>query len=274
MVRAVLDTTGDPRVPRARLRPLRPPRRHPVRHARHECRVRRGSVALARAHRPGRRRFRAVRGDGDRLPLVREHSRHRRPRHVRRRRVPHRSVAARARRLHRPTGGRHRHGVVGRPGDPCDRRAGRRAVRVPTDRELHDAVEQRAARSRRGSAGQGRLCRAPGAEPAHACCARGALGGQHRLGARGRRRDSASRHSRRDGNREASRSSAAIRTYCSPTRRTSTPPTSPAPRSGRWCTTPRSRSCSRRRSSWAASDRASTAATTRRSTSRTFTSST
>ena len=48
--------------------------------------------------------------------------------------VPHRALAARGRRLHRPAGGGDRHRLVGDPVDPADRRAGRASVRVPAHR--------------------------------------------------------------------------------------------------------------------------------------------
>ena len=60
--------------------------------------------------------------------------------------LPHRPLAARGRRLHRPAGRRHRHRLVGHPVDPADRRAGRAAHRVPAHAELHHARPATAAR--------------------------------------------------------------------------------------------------------------------------------
>ena len=57
--------------------------------------------------------------------------------------MPHGPVAARRRRLRRPAGRRHRHRLVGDPGDPVDRRAGRAPHRVPAHR--------RTSRSRRAT---------------------------------------------------------------------------------------------------------------------------
>ena len=56
-----------------------------------------------------------------------------------RRDLPHRALAARGRRLHRQAGRRDRHRLVGHPGDPDHRRAGRAAHRLPAHRRLHAA---------------------------------------------------------------------------------------------------------------------------------------
>ena len=72
-------------------------------------------------------------------------------RHVRRGDLPHGHVAARRRRLHRPAGRRHRHRVVGHPGDPADRRAGRPPHRVPAHPGVLDSGAQRPARPGRSS---------------------------------------------------------------------------------------------------------------------------
>ena len=105
-------------------------------------------------------------GDDDHLPLLRhgdglpvdaEGARHRGRRPLRRRGVLHEPLAPRGRRLHRQAGRRHRHRLVGHPVDPADRRAGRRADRLPAHAELLAAGPQRPAagrapgRARRGS---------------------------------------------------------------------------------------------------------------------------
>ena len=152
--------SATPRSPRSsvrqpRRRPLRPPRRHPVRHAGDGRHLRRGDQPLAGQHRSRRRRDGPVRDHGHRLPLRRQHPGHPRRRHVRGPDVPHRSLAARGRRLHRPARRRDRHGVVGHPVDPDHRRAGRRAHRVPAHRQLHGAGVEPAPRPRRGEGDQG-----------------------------------------------------------------------------------------------------------------------
>ena len=53
-----------------------------------------------------------------------------------RRVLPHRALAARGRRLHRPAARRDRHRLVGHPVDPAHRRAGRGPDRVPAHAEL------------------------------------------------------------------------------------------------------------------------------------------
>ena len=60
--------------------------------------------------------------------------------------VPHRPLAARGRRLHRPARRRHRHRIVGHPVDPGHRRAGRPTDGVPAHTELQHARRQPPAR--------------------------------------------------------------------------------------------------------------------------------
>ena len=76
--------------------------------------------------------------------------------------LPHRALAARARRFLRAAGGGHRHRLLGHPVDPGHRRAGRGAGRVPAHRHLLGAGPQPPPRRRGAARDQGRLCRASG----------------------------------------------------------------------------------------------------------------
>ena len=86
-----------------------------------------------------------------------------RPEHVWWRGLPHRALAARARRLHRQAGRGHRHRIVGYPVGARHRRAGRAAVRVPAHAELQRARRQPAVDRRRPRGRQGGLRRAAAA---------------------------------------------------------------------------------------------------------------
>ena len=96
---------------------------------------------------PSTRRF--VR-HGDRLPVGGQAARDRRAStRFAGADVPHRPLAPRGRRLHRPAGRRDRHRLVGHPVDPADRRAGRAPHRVPAHAELRPAGAERARSTRR-----------------------------------------------------------------------------------------------------------------------------
>ena len=71
----------------------------------------------------------------------------------------HEPLAARGRRLHRQAGRRDRHRVVGHPVDPADRRAGRRAGRVPAHAELLRAGPERPGAGRRAGRSSPRTVR-------------------------------------------------------------------------------------------------------------------
>ena len=123
--RALRRAAGDPALRQPRRRPLRPAARHPVRHARH-----RGRASTRR-----RDRWTVATDRGDRVvgavtaswrPAACPTARMPRlpgPRELRGRDLPHRPLAARGRRLHRPAGRRDRHRLVGDPVDPGDRRS-------------------------------------------------------------------------------------------------------------------------------------------------------
>ena len=77
----------------------------------------------------------------------------------------HEPLAARGRRLHRQAGRRHRHRLVGHPVDPADRRAGRRADRLPAHAELLAAGPQRSAAGRAQGRARPGSRRLPGGRP-------------------------------------------------------------------------------------------------------------
>ena len=142
-----------------------------------------------------------------------------------RRLVPHRPLAPRGRRLHRPAGRRHRHRVVGDPVDPDHRRAGRAPDGVPAHAELQPAGEERPARSRASGRAQGPLPRAPPRGPGHrasACPTRPA----REVGAGGGRRRARGDLPRRASSRAAWSGCCSPTTTSSPTRRPTTPPPS------------------------------------------------
>ena len=109
-------------------------------------------------------------------------------RRLRRADVPHRPLAARGRRLHRQARRRHRHRLVGHPVDPADRRAGRRARRLPAHAELLGPGAQRA-RSipTRQQAIKADYAELRAAQPADAASASARASGAPSVGARGRR---------------------------------------------------------------------------------------
>ena len=183
---------------------------------------------LAGADRPGPRRHVPVRGDGHRLPVVGQHPGHPRQGRLRRPDLPHRPLAPRGRRLHRPAGRHHRHRLLGAPVDPDHRRAGRAPHRVPAHRHLRGAGLEPPARPRRGGQGQGQLRRVPRRQPPDAervrRLARPPRAGHHG-GARPR---SARPASRSAGSTAACPSSARSPTCSSTPRPTSRPPSSSA----------------------------------------------
>ena len=102
--------------------------RHHVQHPRRLGGARRGDAALDGHHRQRARSSRArFCADGDRSAVGRDDARLPGPGHLRRRGLPHRALAARARRLHRQAGRGHRHRILRHPVDPDHRRAGRRS---------------------------------------------------------------------------------------------------------------------------------------------------
>ena len=99
--------------------------------------VRRGGAPLDGAHRPRRRacpRAFCVMATGclsDRAGAAVPG-----PRELHGQALSHRELAARGRGLHRPAGGRHRHGLVRDPVHPHHREAGRAPLRVPAHAQL------------------------------------------------------------------------------------------------------------------------------------------
>ena len=71
--------------------------------------------------------------------------------------LAHRRMAPGRRRLHRAQGRRDRHGLIGHPVDPLDRRAGQGADHVPAHAQLFGAGLERPARSGACGEGEGRL---------------------------------------------------------------------------------------------------------------------
>ena len=160
MDRALRHAARDPALRRPRRRPLRPAPRHPVRHARRRrrrstttrragpCATDRGDAVTARV---------LVMATGC-LSAAKAARRSTGIDTLRRADVPHGPVAARGRRLHRPAGRRHRHRLVGHPGDPADRRAGRPPHRVPAHRRTSAMPAHNAPLDpRAGRRAQGRL---------------------------------------------------------------------------------------------------------------------
>ena len=160
---------GDPPLRQPRRRSLRPPSRHPVRHAGRVSDVRRRVGSLGRVHGSRRRGVGAVPADGDRVPVHSEVAGGRRHRHVRRGDLPHGHLAARGCRPQGPARRRHRHRLVWHPGDPVDRRAGSRADRVPAHPGVLDSGAQRPARPGARRRPQGELPGVPraGADDPH-----------------------------------------------------------------------------------------------------------
>ena len=107
----------------------------------------------------------AVRHHRGRRAVGLQHPEVPRHRHLRRRLLAHRPVAARGRRLHRPAGRRHRHRRERRAGVPADRPAGGRADGLPAHRELHRPGPQRPGGPGAEARPQGRLRRHLGAGP-------------------------------------------------------------------------------------------------------------
>ena len=161
MVGALRDPARDPAVREPRRRPIRPTPRHPVRDPRDYGDVGRARAAVGHRHRPGRPGVGAVLHHGDGLPVGREATRDRRHRHLRRRDLPHRPVAARGSRLRRSARRRHRDGVVGDPVHPGHRPRGRARHGVPAHTELHDAGQERPARPGGDQSAQGACSGAP-----------------------------------------------------------------------------------------------------------------
>ena len=118
----------------------------------------RRGLALARAHRRGRRAVVPVLRDGHRLPVGAKGGRHRGRRSVPRRRVLHQPLAARGRRLHRQAGRGHRHRLLGIQSIPLIAEQAAAADRVPAHRQLLDPRAQRppSAGSSRGNRGRPR----------------------------------------------------------------------------------------------------------------------
>ena len=187
--RALRHPARDPSLRQPRRRPLRPAPRHPVQDACRVGLVRRGRAAVARAHRPGRPRLGPARDHGGRLPVDVEDAGDPGRRGLPGQLVPHRSLAARGRRLHRAACGGHRHRVVGDPVDPDVRRAGGAADGVPAHAELQPAGEERPARPADDGRAQGALPAAPPGGSRERL--RRPQPGAREVGARGDRRRSA-----------------------------------------------------------------------------------
>ena len=154
-------------LPQPRRRPLRPAPRHPVRDPRDAPR------SSTRRRAAGRSRPTAAtasrRASASWPPAASRPRRCPTSRASRRfagQVVPHRPLAARGRRLHRPAGRRHRHRLLGHPVDPDHRRAGRAPGRLPAHAELQRARPERAARPGVRAAREGDLRRRSGARPA------------------------------------------------------------------------------------------------------------
>ena len=191
MERALRHPAGDPALRQPRRRPLRPAPRHQLRHPRRRRPTFDESApALERHDGPGRRRLGAALRHGGRLPVDVEAARDPGHRGLPGQLVPHRALAARGCRLHRPARRRDRHRVVGHPVDPDHRRAGSRADGVPADAELQPAGEERAARSRRDRKRSRRATPSTVRRPASVGVRR-AQSAAREVGARGRPRTSA-----------------------------------------------------------------------------------
>ena len=193
---AVRPPARDPRVRQPRRRPVLAPRRHRLRHGGAVGHLRRGRRPLDGEGRRSERHPRgdlAVRGDGHGLPVVGEHPGLPRARLVRGRDLPHRTLAAAGRRLHRQAGRGDRHGLVRRAVDPDHRRAGRPADRLPAHRGVRRAGCERAARPVRGAGGQGALHRVPRSQQPAGPRVRLPHAGQRADGGRGHRRGAAGR---------------------------------------------------------------------------------
>ena len=153
----------DRALPQPRGRPVRPAPPHPVGHARDVGRVRRTDGHVGR----DRRRChdplaRVDRRDGRAVAAVLPGRS--RPGPLPRRVVPHRSVAADARRFRRQARRRDRHGIERRAADRGDRRRGRLADRVPAHGQLVYAAQQPADHA----GGTGAVARRLRIDPPHA----------------------------------------------------------------------------------------------------------
>ena len=218
---------ADPRVHRARRRPLRPAQGRDAR-----------TPASLTAHfdsaanlwtmttDKGESRQRAVHRHGDRQPLDAARAGLRRPRELQGRLVPHRPVAARRRRLHRPARRRHRHRLVRRAEHPAHRRAGKAPPRLPAHRQLHPAGAQRADGPGEGARAQGRRTASGARPPTTRPSASRATRRRARAPSRPRRR-SARPPTPRSGSTAAASASSSPTTTCWSTRR----PTRPRPSS-------------------------------------------
>ena len=165
--RAVCAPARDPPVHQPRGRPLRPPPRHPVRHARDRRRLRRDPQPVEGHDGPGRRGVGEVLRHGDWLPVGGDDARHPGPGYLRGQLVPHRAVAARGCGLHRPAGRRRRHRLLGDPVDPGHRRAGGAPGRSSNARPNFSLpARNRRARPRHAGGREGRLFRASRRRPA------------------------------------------------------------------------------------------------------------
>ena len=105
----------------------------------------------------GDRRFGTLLRDGDRLSVHRAHARLSWHGALHRHDLPHRPLAARGRRFHRPARRCDRHRLIGDPVDPGDRAAGGATHRVPAHAELQHPGPQRAAEPRHTRRREGRL---------------------------------------------------------------------------------------------------------------------
>ena len=148
MVGEVRHPARDPALSRLRRRPLRPAARHPLRHAGHVGALERGDPTLAARDQRRPLGILPLLHHGERLPVRAQAAGDRRRRGLRGRGLRHRALAARRGRLHRQAGRRHRHRLVGHPGDPADRRTGDAPHGVPAHAELRLSGAQRPAAGR------------------------------------------------------------------------------------------------------------------------------
>ena len=201
---------GDPALHQSRRGPLRSAPGYPVRDARHRRALRRGDDALDRSATDGGERVAArfcIMATGclstAQVPKFAGLDT------LRGAVVPHRPLAARGRRFHRPAGRRDRHGLLRHPVHPDHRPAGGAPLRLPADAELHHPGVERAAGSRTHERSvEGELCRAPAQEPRVARRFRRA--GQRDARPGGDARGAASARTRRAGRAAASASPSAF----------------------------------------------------------------
>ena len=161
MAGTLLRTVGHPRLRARFLRALRPAPGHPPRYPRDLGALRRRAQRVDADHRAGEPLRGAILRDGNRLPLGAEGPRSPRHRGLRRRALPHRTLAPRQSELCRQAHRHHRHRLVRDSVDPRHRAGGETPHRVPAHAQLQHTGLAGSADRRRGSANQGRLREVP-----------------------------------------------------------------------------------------------------------------